>query len=75
MPDPRLDQLAAIAKSAKIIATQLGFVDTAKEYGQSVYGSIGQGLSDQMSAMPSVHVAWALIVGVGVGLYGTSRWR
>jgi hypothetical protein len=54
---------------------ELGFVDTAKVYGQSVYGTIGHGLSDQMSAMPSIHVAWALIVAFGVVLYSTSRWR
>jgi len=54
---------------------ELGFVDTAKVYGQSVYGTIGHGLSDQMSAMPSIHVAWALIVAIGVILYSTSRWR
>lgn len=53
----------------------LGFVDTAKLYGQSVYGTIGHGLSDQMSAMPSIHVAWALIVGVGVVTISRSRWR
>ena len=64
-----------IAVAPPRLYPQLGFVDTAKEYGQSVYGSIGQGLSDQMSAMPSVHVAWALIVGVGVLLFSTSRWR
>ena len=29
VPDPRLDKLAAIAGSAKIIPTQLGFVDIA----------------------------------------------
>jgi len=40
-----------------------------------VYGTIGHGLSDQMSAMPSIHVAWALIVAVGVISYSTSRWR
>jgi len=54
---------------------ELVFVDTAKVYGQSVYGTIGHGLSDQMSAMPSIHVAWALIVAVGVISYSTSRWR
>ena len=29
VPDERLDKIAAIAKSAKVIATQLGFVDIA----------------------------------------------
>jgi hypothetical protein len=54
---------------------ELGFVDTAKLYEQSVYGTPGHGLSDQMSAMPSMHVAWALIVGIGVILISKSRWR
>lgn len=53
----------------------LGYVDAAKLYGQSVYGTIGQGLSDQMSAMPSVHMAWALIVAVGTCTISRSRWR
>jgi len=54
---------------------ELGFVDTAKLYDQSVYGTIGHGLSDQMSAMPSIHVAWALIVGIGTVTISKSRWR
>ncbi|WP_300973915.1 redox-regulated ATPase YchF [Sphingomonas sp. LHG3406-1] len=44
VPDPRLDQLAAIAKSAKIIATQLGFVDIA---GLVKGASKGEGLGNQ----------------------------
>jgi hypothetical protein len=39
-----------------------GFVDTAVRYGQSVYGSGGFD-ADQLSAMPSVHVAWAVLIG------------
>ena len=54
---------------------ELGFVDAAKVYGESVYGTIGHGLSDQMSAMPSLHVGWALIIAVGVVTISTSRWR
>ena len=46
--------------------TQFGFVDVARLFDQSVYGPIGQGISDQLSAMPSVHVAWALWVAVVV---------
>jgi hypothetical protein len=53
----------------------LGFVDAAKVYGESVYGTIGHGLSDQMSAMPSIHVGWALIVAVAVVTISASRWR
>jgi len=44
VPDPRLDQLAAIAGSAKIIETQLGFVDIA---GLVRGASKGEGLGNQ----------------------------
>ena len=45
---------------------EFGFIDVARLFDQSVYGPIGQGISDQLSAMPSVHVAWALWVAVVV---------
>lgn len=44
VPDPRLDTLAAIAKSARIIPTQLGFVDIA---GLVKGASKGEGLGNQ----------------------------
>jgi GTP-binding protein YchF len=44
VPDPRLDRLAAIAGSAKIIPTQLGFVDIA---GLVKGASKGEGLGNQ----------------------------
>jgi len=53
----------------------LGFVDAAAVYGQSVYGKVGTGIADQLSAMPSVHVAWAALVALAVVVAGTSRWR
>jgi len=53
----------------------LGFVDTGHLYGQSVYGAVGTGISDQLSAMPSVHVGWAVLVGLAAVLFGTSKWR
>ena len=49
------------------------FVDTATTYGQSVY-SLGLA-PDQLSAMPSVHVAWAVLVGWAVVRISTSPWR
>jgi hypothetical protein len=50
-----------------------GIVDTGRLYGQSVYSS---GLAiDQLSAMPSVHVAWAWTVGYYVWRISPSRWR
>src|SRR5258708_38033477 len=54
---------------------QLGFVDTALRYGQSVYGAVGSGFADQLSAMPSVHVAWAVLVGAYVITLSPSPWR
>ena len=53
----------------------LGFVDTGQLYHQSVYGAVGSGISDQLSAMPSVHVGWAVLIGLGVIMVSTSRWR
>ena len=53
----------------------LGFVDTAILYHQSVYGRIGTGIASQLSAMPSVHVAWALLVGFGAVMVSSSRTR
>ena len=52
-----------------------GYVDTAAQYGQSVYdNSLGFG-ADQLSAMPSVHVAWAVLIGWATLRVGTGRWR
>ncbi len=53
----------------------LGFVDAGAVYGPSVYGKVGTGIADQLSAMPSVHVAWAALVALAVIVAGTSRWR
>lgn len=45
-----------------------GFVDTAQHYGQSVY-SLGIA-PDQLSAMPSLHVGWAVLIGWSVWQLG-----
>jgi hypothetical protein len=57
------------------LMASLGFVDTGHLYGQSVYTQLGRGASDQLSAMPSVHVGWAVLVGLVVVTASTSRWR
>ena len=50
-----------------------GFVDTGMLYKQSVYST---GLAaDQLSAMPSVHVAWAVLIGYYMWRISPSRWR
>lgn len=53
----------------------LGFVDTGLLYGQSVYGEGGSGISNQLAAMPSVHVLWATLVAGAVIWVATSPWR
>jgi hypothetical protein len=53
------------------LLTGSGLVDTAVLYSQSVYGT---GF-DQLSAMPSVHVGWAIIVAIAVVTAARSRWR
>ena len=55
--------------------TDAGFVDLALQYGQSVYGAFGSGVADQLSALPSVHVAWSLLIAFFVLQVSTSRWR
>ncbi|MEO7555043.1 MAG: phosphatase PAP2 family protein [Acidimicrobiales bacterium] len=54
---------------------ELGFVDTGLLYDQSVYGRGGSGISNQLAAMPSVHVGWALLVGLAAIVISPSRWR
>jgi PAP2 superfamily len=50
-----------------------GYVDTGWYYGQSVYAG---GLPfDQLSAMPSVHVAWAVLIGYYTWRISPSPWR
>jgi hypothetical protein len=51
---------------------QYGFVDLAQRYGQSVYAGTGV---DSLSAMPSVHVGWAVLVGLTAVRVSRSRWR
>lgn len=60
-----LVQLVSVAPPR--LVPQLGMVDTGLRYGPSVYDSqAGSVVADQLSAVPSVHVAWALLVCVAV---------
>jgi PAP2 superfamily len=68
-----LIQLIPVAPPRMVPGT--GMVDTALRYGQSVYGSVGGFDPDQLSAMPSVHVAWAVLVACCVVTVSRSRWR
>ena len=57
------------------LMTDLGFVDTAMRYKESVYAPGGIGDATQLAAMPSVHVAWAVFIAVAVIAVSGSRWK
>jgi hypothetical protein len=50
-------------------------LDTPTLFGQTVYPSFGKSGPAQLSAMPSVHVAWAVVIGVVIVLVSMSPWR
>lgn len=54
---------------------QAGMVDTAVLYHESVYTSVAGFDPDQLSAMPSVHVGWALLIAAAVITTARTRWR
>lgn len=66
-------QLIAVAPPRFL--PDLGFVDTAHVFGQSVYPQVGTGANNQLSAMPSLHVGWAVLVAFAVIVASSSRWR
>ncbi len=55
--------------------TDLGYEDLSEVYDLSVYGPVGTGVSGQFVAMPSIHVAWAGVVGIGIFAVSSSRWK
>jgi hypothetical protein len=69
-----LVQMMPVAPPRLISGT--GLVDTAMQYGQSVYAYVGSGFADQYAAMPSIHVGWALLIGAACYSIGTgpARW-
>ncbi len=54
---------------------ELGIVDTGIVYGQSVYATMGSTVAGQLQAMPSLHVGWAVLIGVAAWQVSTSPWR
>jgi hypothetical protein len=68
-----LIQLVPVAPPRMLPGTRL--VDTAVLYHQSVYGTVAGFNADELSAMPSVHVGWAVLVAVAVITTLRSRWR
>jgi hypothetical protein len=68
-----LIQLIPVAPPRMLPST--GMVDTAIEYGQSVYSMTAGFNPDQLSAMPSVHVGWAVLVAILIIGTARTRWR
>jgi hypothetical protein len=68
-----LIQLIPVAPPRMLPST--GMVDTAIEYGQSVYSMTAGFNPDQLSAMPSVHVGWAVLVAILIIRTARTRWR
>ncbi len=52
-----------------------GFVDTARLFGPDPYALGIAKAANELAAMPSLHVGWALLIAVAVIKVGTSRWR
>src|SRR5258708_19473192 len=53
----------------------IGRGDTGARYGQWVYSPTGGFGADQLWAMPSVHIGWAILVAIAVIAALRSRWR
>jgi PAP2 superfamily len=53
----------------------LGFIDAGLKYHLSVYGTGGSGVSNELAAMPSLHVGWCVLVAIAVIAISTSKWR
>jgi hypothetical protein len=68
-----LVQLVPVAPPRMLPRT--GMVDTAVLYHQSVYQTTSGFNPDQLSAMPSVHVGWAILVAIMIISGARSGWR
>jgi hypothetical protein len=68
-----LVQLMPVAPPRMLASARM--IDTAVAYHQSVYASAPGLDPDQLSAMPSVHVGWAILVAAAVVTTLRSRWR
>ena len=52
-----------------------GFVDTMAVYGPSAYGGGTESVTNQFAAMPSLHAAWAVVIGLTLVVVLRTRWR
>ena len=52
-----------------------GFIHTAETIGPNPYDLPMSGAANQIAAMPSLHVGWALLVALGIVWISSSPWR
>lgn len=52
-----------------------GFVDTMEVYGPTAYGEGTESVTNQFAAMPSLHAAWAFVVGMVLFCAVRRSWR
>ena len=52
-----------------------GFVDTMAVYGPTAYGGGTESVANQFAAMPSLHAAWAIVIGVALVAVLRTPWR
>jgi len=72
--------IAALALQAVPVAPPrllpaTGVIDAARLLGQSVYAPSGLHDYTQLTAMPSVHVGWSVLIAIVVVVASTSPWR
>ncbi|NNE73944.1 MAG: phosphatase PAP2 family protein [Acidimicrobiales bacterium] len=53
----------------------IGFIDTLKHYGPSIYGPTDEGSANQFAAMPSLHFGYAAMAAWGIIAALKTRWR
>lgn len=59
----------------RLLKPVFGFIDTGRIIGPSPYDLGAAEAANQIAAMPSLHVGWALIVAIGVVWMFESKWR
>lgn len=67
--------MQTVAVAPPRLLPDLGFVDLAGRYGESVYGGFGDGLPGQLLAMPSLHIGWAALIAWTMWRHARGGWR
>ena len=57
------------------LVTGIDMVDTASVFGPSPYRGAVQGAANQFAAMPSLHVGWAVLIGIVLWRVAPNAWR